>query len=97
MGAGKISKTIFEKQGTVYMVSWRVDKLNFSADVYGDGSGVVEYSNYDDAQRAVQMFDGSTFRSHQVSRIFAFEKYLFPGRVFANQIGNDFWTKILLV
>lgn len=35
-------------------------------DVYNDGTGVVEYSRYDDFKRALRDLDDSKFRSHEV-------------------------------
>lgn len=39
------------------------------ADVYKDGSGVVEFLRYDDMKYAVRKLDDSRFRSHEVSSI----------------------------
>lgn len=36
------------------------------ADVYKDGSGVVEFLRYDDMKYAVRKLDDSRFRSHEV-------------------------------
>lgn len=37
------------------------------ADVYKDGSGVVEFLRHDDMKYAVRKLDDSRFRSHEVS------------------------------
>jgi len=39
------------------------------ADVYKDGSGVVEFLRYDDMKYAVRKLDDSRFRSHEVCSI----------------------------
>lgn len=39
------------------------------ADVYKDGSGVVEFLRYDDMKYAVRKLDDSRFRSHEVCLI----------------------------
>ena len=39
------------------------------ADVYGDGTGVVEFVRYDDVKRALRKLDDTKFRSHEVSFI----------------------------
>ena len=39
------------------------------ADVYRDGSGVVEFTTRDDMKRAVRHLDDSKFRSHEVCKI----------------------------
>jgi len=39
------------------------------ADVYKDGSGVVEFLRYDDMKYAVRKLDDSRFRSHEVCAI----------------------------
>jgi len=36
------------------------------ADVYKDGSGVVEFLRYDDMKYAIRKLDDSRFRSHEV-------------------------------
>lgn len=36
------------------------------ADVYHDGSGVVEFSRYEHMKRALRDLDDSKFRSHEV-------------------------------
>lgn len=36
------------------------------ADVYKDGSGVVEFLHYDDMKYAIRKLDDSRFRSHEV-------------------------------
>lgn len=36
------------------------------ADVFKDGSGVVEFLRYDDMKYAVKKLDDSRFRSHEV-------------------------------
>lgn len=41
------------------------------ADVYRDGSGVVEYLKYDDMKYALRKLDDTKFKSHEVDR-FAF-------------------------
>ncbi len=38
------------------------------ADVYKDGTGVVEFLQYDDMKYAARKLDDSKFRSHEVSR-----------------------------
>lgn len=40
------------------------------ADVYGDGSGVVEFTRYDDMKRAIRKLDDTKFRSHEVLKIY---------------------------
>lgn len=37
------------------------------ADVYKDGTGVVEFLRYDDMKYAFKKLDDSRFRSHEVS------------------------------
>lgn len=37
------------------------------ADVYKDGTGVVEFLRYEDMKYAVKKLDDSKFRSHEVS------------------------------
>ena len=37
------------------------------ADVYKDGTGVVEFLRYDDMKYAARKLDDSKFRSHEVS------------------------------
>jgi len=39
------------------------------ADVYRDGSGLVEFMNYDDMKFAIKHLDDSKFRSHEVSLV----------------------------
>lgn len=39
------------------------------ADVYKDGSGVVEFLRHDDMKYAVRKLDDSRFRSHEVCSI----------------------------
>lgn len=39
------------------------------ADVYKDGSGVVEFLRHEDMKYAIKKLDDSRFRSHEVSRI----------------------------
>lgn len=58
--------------GVPHSGSWQDLKDHFRgagdcvfADTYGDGTGIVEYNAYEDAQRAVSMFDNSVFKSHQ--------------------------------
>eukprot|EP01057_Protomagalhaensia_wolfi_P001581 Protomagalhaensia_wolfi_Nauph_80__1580@NODE_1972_length_1261_cov_122_706219_g1544_i0_p1_GENE_NODE_1972_length_1261_cov_122_706219_g1544_i0NODE_1972_length_1261_cov_122_706219_g1544_i0_p1_ORF_typecomplete_len287_score21_20RRM_1/PF00076_22/2_3e13RRM_1/PF00076_22/2_1e05RRM_3/PF08777_11/4_4RRM_3/PF08777_11/0_00043Limkainb1/PF11608_8/0_00063Limkainb1/PF11608_8/20RRM_5/PF13893_6/7_5e05RRM_5/PF13893_6/4e02Nup35_RRM_2/PF14605_6/0_067Nup35_RRM_2/PF14605_6/8_8e02RRM_occluded/PF16842_5/0_12RRM_occluded/PF1 len=50
------------------------------ADTYGDGTGIVEYTAYEDAQRAVGMFDNSVFKSHQGESSRIQLEILAPGR-----------------
>eukprot|EP01053_Blabericola_migrator_P008644 Blabericola_migrator_1__8643@NODE_4532_length_1103_cov_539_920849_g2749_i1_p1_GENE_NODE_4532_length_1103_cov_539_920849_g2749_i1NODE_4532_length_1103_cov_539_920849_g2749_i1_p1_ORF_typecomplete_len300_score26_14RRM_1/PF00076_22/1_6e13RRM_1/PF00076_22/3_6e06RRM_1/PF00076_22/5e03RRM_5/PF13893_6/1_2e05RRM_5/PF13893_6/70RRM_3/PF08777_11/8_9RRM_3/PF08777_11/0_00019Limkainb1/PF11608_8/0_0012Limkainb1/PF11608_8/7_4RRM_occluded/PF16842_5/0_033RRM_occluded/PF16842_5/4_6e02Nup35_RRM_2/PF14605_6/0_041Nup35 len=50
------------------------------ADTYGDGTGIVEYTAYEDAQRAVNMFDNSVFKSHQGESSRIQLEILAPGR-----------------
>lgn len=40
------------------------------ADVYRDGSGVVEYLRYDDMKYALRKLDDTKFKSHEVSTSF---------------------------
>lgn len=40
------------------------------ADVYKDGTGVVEFLRYEDMKYAVKKLDDSRFRSHEVSNLF---------------------------
>eukprot|EP00921_Rhytidocystis_pertsovi_P024883 GHVQ01040079.1.p1 GENE.GHVQ01040079.1~~GHVQ01040079.1.p1 ORF type:complete len:296 (-),score=38.21 GHVQ01040079.1:6216-7103(-) len=35
------------------------------ADVFGDGSGIIEFFRKDDVVEAIRLFDGSTFNSHE--------------------------------
>lgn len=42
------------------------------ADVYKDGSGVVEFLRYDDMKYAVRKLDDSRFRSHEVCSMIFF-------------------------
>lgn len=42
------------------------------ADVFKDGTGVVEFIRYEDAKYAVKHLDDTKFRSHEVSQIFFF-------------------------
>lgn len=52
------------------------------ADVYKDGSGVVEFLRYDDMKYAVRKLDDSRFRSHEVcSLIIALNYYYMFGEV----------------
>ena len=37
------------------------------ADVYRDGTGVIEFTRHDHMKRAVRDLDNSKFRSHEVS------------------------------
>ena len=37
------------------------------ADVYKDGSGVVEFMRYEDMKNSIRKLDDSKFRSHEVS------------------------------
>uniref|UniRef100_A0A914R476 RRM domain-containing protein n=1 Tax=Parascaris equorum TaxID=6256 RepID=A0A914R476_PAREQ len=37
------------------------------ADVYKDGTGVVEYTKYDDMKYAVRKLDDTKFKSHEVN------------------------------
>ena len=37
------------------------------AEVYGDGSGIVEFAHSDDVKYAVKNLDDTEFRSHEVS------------------------------
>ena len=39
------------------------------ADVYKDGTGVVEFMKYDDMKYAARKLDDSKFRSHEVGSI----------------------------
>lgn len=36
------------------------------ADVFRDGTGVVEYTNYEDMKYAVRKLDDTKFKSHEV-------------------------------
>ena len=36
-------------------------------DAYNDGTGIVEFSRYEDFKRALRDMDDSKFRSHEVS------------------------------
>ena len=40
------------------------------ADVYRDGSGVVEIMNHDDMKFAVRHLDQTRFKSHEVSQLY---------------------------
>ena len=40
------------------------------ADVYRDGSGVVEFTTRDDMKLAIKHLDDSKFRSHEVMMVF---------------------------
>lgn len=40
------------------------------ADVYRDGTGVVEFSRKDDMKYALKKLDDTKFKSHEVSFIF---------------------------
>ena len=42
------------------------------ADVYRDGSGVVEYLKYDDMKYALRKLDDTKFKSHEVIRLWLF-------------------------
>ena len=44
------------------------------ADVFRDGTGVVEFGSKDDAEYAMKHLDDSKFRSHEVMLIIYFEK-----------------------
>lgn len=39
------------------------------ADVYRDGTGVVEYTKYDDMKYAIRKLDDTKFKSHEVRGI----------------------------
>lgn len=43
------------------------DRLLFTADVYRDGTGVVEFARVEDLDYALKHFQDSKFRSHEVS------------------------------
>ena len=48
------------------------------ADVFKDGTGVVEFGSKDDAEFAVKHLDDSKFRSHEVSEHLISALRLFP-------------------
>ncbi len=39
------------------------------ADVFRDGTGIVEYLRYDDMKYALRKLDDAKFRSHEVRRL----------------------------
>lgn len=43
------------------------------ADVFKDGTGVVEFLRYDDMKYAIKKLDDSRFRSHEVRVLFIFK------------------------
>lgn len=45
------------------------------ADVYKDGSGVVEFLRHEDMKYAIKKLDDSRFRSHEVSRLLFFRNF----------------------
>ena len=51
------------------------------ADVYKDGTGVVEFLRYDDMKYAVKKLDDSKFRSHEVSQ-FLTHNYIVTYKVY---------------
>lgn len=46
------------------------------ADVYKDGTGVVEFLRFDDMKYAFKKLDDSRFRSHEVCHIFSLVYWL---------------------
>lgn len=67
------------------------------ADVYKDGTGVVEFLRYDDMKYAVKKLDDSRFRSHEASiwtpHFRLFHKYLhkrYSGDRFGNLICESY-------
>jgi len=61
------------------------------ADVYKDGSGVVEFLRYDDMKYAVRKLDDSRFRSHEVRiihRFLAFSGLLYSHGLLPKYIFN---------
>lgn len=51
------------------------------ADVFKDGTGVVEYTRQDDMKYAIKKLDDTKFKSHEVSFLF-----LISGVVLYNQV-----------
>lgn len=46
----------------------------YYAEVYGDGTGIVEFARQKDADYAVKYLDNTKFKSHEVGR-FSNQKY----------------------
>lgn len=44
------------------------------ADVYRDGTGVVEYTNYEDMKYALRKLDDTKFKSHEVKYCLKYAK-----------------------
>lgn len=47
------------------------------ADVYKDGTGVVEFLRHEDMRYAIKKLDDSRFRSHEGERISLFEQVFY--------------------
>ena len=44
----------------------------YYAEVYGDGSGIVEFARQKDVDTAVEKLDNTKFKSHEVFMVFKF-------------------------
>ena len=54
------------------------------ADVYRDGTGVVEFLRYEDMKYAARRLDDSKFRSHEVGKMVLYKMLVFQIQIWSH-------------